>query len=62
MHSYEKELNSSARPAPHFITTRDTSAGLRMVLCVSDITWSQDGVHVDEVGLPVVPSPYARGH
>ena len=57
MHSYEKELNGSARPALRLITTRDTPAGLHMVLCVSDITWSQVGVQVGEDGLPVVPHP-----
>ncbi|KAF8274325.1 hypothetical protein EI94DRAFT_850937 [Lactarius quietus] len=54
---YEKELNGGARPALRLITTRDTSAGLHMVLCVSDITWSQDGVQVGEDGLPVLPHP-----
>src|SRR6266702_4356756 len=57
MHSYEKELNGGARPALRLITTRDTSVGLHMVLCVSDITWSQEGVRVGEDGLPVVPHP-----
>ena len=57
MHSYEKELNGGSRPALRLITTRDTSAGLHMVLCVSDITWSQVGVQVGEDGLPVVPHP-----
>jgi hypothetical protein len=57
LHSYEKELNGAARPALRLITTRDTSAGLHMVLCVSDITWSQVGVQVGEDGLPVVPHP-----
>ncbi|KAH9058304.1 hypothetical protein EDB87DRAFT_1685476 [Lactarius vividus] len=54
---YEKELNGSARPALRLITTQDTSARLHMVLCVSDITWSQEGVQVGECGLPVVPHP-----
>ncbi|KAH9170557.1 hypothetical protein EDB89DRAFT_1977284 [Lactarius sanguifluus] len=54
---YEKELNGSARPALRLITTQDTSARLHMVLCVSDITWSQEGVQVGEDGLPVVPHP-----
>jgi hypothetical protein len=57
LHSYERELNGAARPALRLITTRDTSAGLHMVLCVSDIIWSQDGVQVGEDGLPVVPHP-----
>ena len=57
VHSYEKELNGSARPALRLITTRDTPAGLHMVLCVSDITWSTPGVQVGEDGLPVVPHP-----
>lgn len=57
MHSYEKELNGASRPALRLITTRDTSAGLHMVLCVSDITWSQVGVQVGEDGLPVLPHP-----
>ena len=57
MHSYEKELNGGARPALRLITTRDTPAGLHMVLCVSDITWSQIGVQVGEDGLPVVAHP-----
>jgi breast cancer 2 susceptibility protein len=57
VHSYEKELNGGARPALRLITTRDTPAGLHMVLCVSDITWSQVGVQVGEDGLPVVPHP-----
>ena len=55
--SYEKELNGGTRPALRLITTRDTPAGLHMVLCVSDITWSQPGVQVGEDGLPVVPHP-----
>ncbi|KAH9070787.1 hypothetical protein EDB83DRAFT_2517952 [Lactarius deliciosus] len=54
---YEKELNGSARPALRLITTQDTSARLHMVLCVSDITWSQEGVQVGEDGLPAVPHP-----
>ncbi|KAI9453574.1 hypothetical protein BJY52DRAFT_1288754 [Lactarius psammicola] len=54
---YEKELNGGARPALRLITTRDTSPGLHMVLCVSDITWSQVGVQVGEDGLPVAPHP-----
>jgi hypothetical protein len=57
VHSYEKELNCGARPALRLITTRDTSAGLHMVLCVSDIIWSQDSVQVGEDGLPGVPHP-----
>ena len=57
MHSYEKELNGGSRPALRLITTRDTSAGLHMVLCASDITWSQHGVQVGEDGLPIDPRP-----
>jgi breast cancer 2 susceptibility protein len=53
--SYEKELNGGTRPALRLITTQDTSAGLHMILCVSDIAWSESGVGED--GLPVVPHP-----
>jgi breast cancer 2 susceptibility protein len=54
-HSYEKELYGGARPALRLIAAQDTSAGLHMVLCVSDITWSEGGIGED--GLPVVPHP-----
>ncbi|KAI0253208.1 hypothetical protein BJV78DRAFT_220331 [Lactifluus subvellereus] len=52
---YEKELNGGARPALRLITAQDTSAGLHMILCVSDITWSESAIGED--GLPVVPHP-----
>ncbi|KAH9958901.1 hypothetical protein BGW80DRAFT_1372376 [Lactifluus volemus] len=52
---YEKELYGGARPALRLIAAQDTSAGLHMVLCVSDITWSEGGTGED--GLPVVPHP-----
>ncbi|KAI9511878.1 hypothetical protein F5148DRAFT_178985 [Russula earlei] len=52
---YEKELNCGARPALRLIAAQDASAGLHMVFCVSDITWSGSGTGDD--GLPLVPHP-----
>ena len=53
--SYEKELNGGARPALRLIAAQDVSAGLHMILCVSDIVWSGGGMGDD--GLPLLPHP-----
>ncbi|KAI0050561.1 hypothetical protein FA95DRAFT_1486944 [Auriscalpium vulgare] len=52
---YERELNGGARPALRLITTQDAPASSHMVLCVSNIFWSEGGV--DQVGLPIIPHP-----
>ena len=53
--SYEKELNCGARPALRLVASQDVAAGLHMILCVSDIVWSESGIGDD--GLPLVPHP-----
>ncbi|KAI0297548.1 hypothetical protein B0F90DRAFT_1738028 [Multifurca ochricompacta] len=52
---YEKELNGGARPALRLITTRDTPPAFHMILCVSDITWSES--RTGEDGIPTVSHP-----
>lgn len=52
---YEKELNGGQRPAFRLITTHDSPPGCPMVVCVSNIIWSEDGTAED--GSPVLPHP-----
>ncbi|RDB29022.1 Breast cancer type 2 susceptibility [Hypsizygus marmoreus] len=52
---YERELNQGKRPALRLITTQDAPAAYPMVLCVSNVTWSEGGVTDD--GLPIEPHP-----
>jgi breast cancer 2 susceptibility protein len=41
MARYERELNRGKRPALRLIAARDAPAALPMILCVSDIFWSE---------------------
>jgi breast cancer 2 susceptibility protein len=43
------------RPALRLVTEQDVSAGLHMILCVSGVIWSEEGIGND--GLPLVPHP-----
>lgn len=52
---YERELNTGSRPPLRKICTQDAPASCPMILCVSGITWSEEGVNED--GLPVLPHP-----
>ncbi|KAF8846093.1 hypothetical protein BDN67DRAFT_891569, partial [Paxillus ammoniavirescens] len=55
MYRYERDLNGSSRPPLRLITTRDASAESPMLLCVSDITWSNGGCDENDVPLPPYP-------
>ncbi|KAJ6575429.1 hypothetical protein B0H19DRAFT_1128649 [Mycena capillaripes] len=52
---YERELNGGVRPPLRCIATQDAPASCPMVLCVSNITWSEAGVTDD--GMPIPPHP-----
>ncbi|KAJ7103228.1 hypothetical protein B0H15DRAFT_811512 [Mycena belliarum] len=55
LYRYERELNGGVRPPLRSIATQDAPASCPMVLCVSNITWSEPGVGDD--GLPIPPHP-----
>ncbi|KAJ7492322.1 hypothetical protein FB451DRAFT_1217887 [Mycena latifolia] len=55
LYRYERELNGGVRPPLRCIATQDAPASCPMVLCVSNITWSEPGVTDD--GLPIAPHP-----
>ncbi|KAH7930929.1 hypothetical protein BV22DRAFT_1077497 [Leucogyrophana mollusca] len=55
LYRYERDLNGSSRPPLRLISTRDAPAASPMVLCISNITWSEAGV--DDDGFPTVPFP-----
>ncbi|KAJ7654824.1 hypothetical protein B0H17DRAFT_1099452 [Mycena rosella] len=55
LYRYERELNRGVRPPLRCIATQDAPASFPMVLCVSNITWSEAGVTDD--GLPIEPHP-----
>lgn len=51
---YERELNQGKRPALRKVAARDTPAAFPMILCISDIIWSErrsreDGLPIDRV-------------
>lgn len=52
---YERELNGGSRPPFRLISTQDAPASYPMVLCVSNITWSEGGPADD--GTPTEPHP-----
>lgn len=53
---YERELNSGVRPPLRKICARDAPSSSPMVLCVSNITWSEPS-SIDDNGLPTLPCP-----
>ncbi|KAF8910112.1 hypothetical protein CPB84DRAFT_1723940 [Gymnopilus junonius] len=55
LYRYERELNCGIRPTLRKIATQDAPAAFPMVLCVSNIFWSERGVTED--GLPIEPHP-----
>ncbi|KAJ6502679.1 hypothetical protein DFH09DRAFT_1202410 [Mycena vulgaris] len=55
LYRYERELNGGVRPPLRSIATQDAPASCPMVLCVSNITWSEAGVTDD--GMPIEPHP-----
>lgn len=52
---YERELNGGVRPPLRQIATQDAPAAYPMVLCVSNVTWSEAGLTED--GTPTEPHP-----
>ncbi|KAF4573238.1 hypothetical protein EYR36_007749 [Pleurotus pulmonarius] len=55
LYRYERELNSGSRPPLRLIATQDAPASCPMVLCVSNITWSEPTVQED--GTTAEPCP-----
>ncbi|KAJ7651639.1 hypothetical protein DFH06DRAFT_1094705 [Mycena polygramma] len=55
LYRYERELNRGVRPPLRCVAAQDAPASCPMVLCVSNITWSEAGVTDD--GLPIPPHP-----
>ncbi|KAJ7193302.1 hypothetical protein GGX14DRAFT_505977 [Mycena pura] len=55
LYRYERELNGGVRPPLRCIATQDAPASCPMVLCVSNITWSEAGTTDD--GLPIPRHP-----
>lgn len=55
LYRYERELNSGSRPPLRLIATQDAPASCPMVLCVSNITWSEPAVQED--GTTAEPCP-----
>ncbi|KAF8215873.1 hypothetical protein K438DRAFT_1659158 [Mycena galopus ATCC 62051] len=55
LYRYERELNGGVRPPLRCIATQDAPASCPMVLCVSNITWSETGMTDD--GMPIPPHP-----
>lgn len=52
---YERELNGGVRPPLRLIATQDAPAAYPMVLCISNVTWSESGLTDD--GVPTEPHP-----
>jgi hypothetical protein len=52
---YERELQGGIRPPLRLIAAQDVPASCPMVLCISGITWSEEGLTDD--GMPIVPHP-----
>ncbi|KAI0695618.1 hypothetical protein BC835DRAFT_1406150 [Cytidiella melzeri] len=52
---YERELNSASRPPLRLIAAQDSPAGLPMVLCVSNITWTPGGLDDHGTLMPSIP-------
>ncbi|KAJ7040305.1 hypothetical protein C8F04DRAFT_1312619 [Mycena alexandri] len=55
LYRYERELNGGVRPPLRSVATQDAPASCPMVLCVSNITWSEAGMTDD--GMPIPPHP-----
>ncbi|KAM6498666.1 hypothetical protein JOM56_006614 [Amanita muscaria] len=55
LYRYERELNQGKRPALRMVTTQDASAACPMVLCISDIFWSERGRTADGLASDRVP-------
>ncbi|KAJ7161264.1 hypothetical protein C8R43DRAFT_992095 [Mycena crocata] len=55
LYRYERELNGGMRPPLRNIATQDAPASCPMVLCVSNISWSEAGFTDD--GMPIEPHP-----
>lgn len=55
LYRYERELNGGSRPPLRLIATQDAPASCPMVLCVSNITWSE--AEVQEDGTTAEPCP-----
>jgi breast cancer 2 susceptibility protein len=52
---YERELQGGIRPPLRLIAAQDVPASCPMVLCISGITWSEEGLTDD--GMPIVSHP-----
>ncbi|TFL03720.1 hypothetical protein BDV98DRAFT_503657 [Pterulicium gracile] len=55
LYRYEREINQGARPPLRAIAGQDKSPLSPMVLCISDITWSEK---TDEDGVKLAPQPH----
>ncbi|KAF9502328.1 hypothetical protein BDN71DRAFT_1378343 [Pleurotus eryngii] len=55
LYRYERELNGGSRPPLRLIATQDAPASCPMVLCVSNITWSEAAAQED--GTTTEPCP-----
>ncbi|KAJ7610818.1 hypothetical protein FB45DRAFT_941706 [Roridomyces roridus] len=55
LYRYERELNRGVRPPLRCIAAQDAPASCPMVLCVSNITWSEAAMTED--GMPIPPHP-----
>ncbi|KAJ7361422.1 hypothetical protein DFH08DRAFT_844079 [Mycena albidolilacea] len=55
LYRYERELNGGVRPPLRCVATQDAPASCPMILCVSNITWSEPGMTDD--GMPIPPHP-----
>jgi breast cancer 2 susceptibility protein len=51
---YHHELHAAKRPALRLITTQDASPSLPLVLCISNITWSEES---EESSQPIFSRP-----
>ena len=54
-YSYERELNRGQRPPFRKIVAQDVSASAPMVLCVSNISWTEQGTDENGTPLPSIP-------
>ena len=54
-YSYERELNTGSRPPLRLLTTQDAPASSYLVLCVSNVTWSQSGLTEDGLMIDAHP-------
>ena len=52
---YERELNQGQRPPLRKIVAQDVSASAPMILCVSNISWTDGGTEDDGMPLSSVP-------